>query len=493
MKKPHFSIGTLIVFTVTAFTAYGRQNHPLEIGAQGNQNGTIIRSIIVNPVSPNGTASEILSDPGPNLTKVTAWTSYTFNSSTNVLMINVRVINNGTTAAGSSFLGYYLSSDNVITTGDTFLGNDGIPTLAPGSYSDETITTNLSAYPPGTWYVGFIIDYPNHVAEDNEGDNVWYFGFTITVVSPNLTAQGQPTSYNFDSSTSLLTINVRVINNGAGGADRSYLGHYLSADPMITTGDQFIGENYVPSLSPGSYSDELRSIVISLFPGTWYVGFIVDHTGLVWEADENDNADCFATPITVAPPNAPILEYPPNNATGISINPLLDWQSGGGCEAIQYWIELYDGLGTCIFSNSTDRTQQRVGPLSYNATYSWKVYAENSVGDGPYSPEWCFTTETGTGIGEDHGEIPSEFALKPPYPNPFNAMTRIAFDLPESGIVRLKINDMLGREVETLVDGPIAAGAHEVVWHAEGLTSGIYLCRLEAGGFADTKKIILQR
>lgn len=88
-------------------------------------------------------------------------------------------------------------------------------------------------------------------------------------------------------------------------------------------------------------------------------------------------------------------------------------------------------------------------------------------------------------------ETPIIFKLYPPYPNPFNPSTTISFDLPEAGNVSLKVYDIAGREVAKLMNGYQNAGNHEVIFDAEGLTSGVYFVRLEAGGFRQTKKILL--
>ncbi|MBM3324144.1 MAG: T9SS type A sorting domain-containing protein, partial [Calditrichaeota bacterium] len=79
--------------------------------------------------------------------------------------------------------------------------------------------------------------------------------------------------------------------------------------------------------------------------------------------------------------------------------------------------------------------------------------------------------------------IPMEFALHAPYPNPFNPVTAIHYDVKEPGLVSVKVFDLLGREVATLVHGTVSAGSHAIVWDAGDLPSGVYLCRMEAEGF----------
>jgi hypothetical protein len=87
--------------------------------------------------------------------------------------------------------------------------------------------------------------------------------------------------------------------------------------------------------------------------------------------------------------------------------------------------------------------------------------------------------------------IPRDFALDQNYPNPFNPTTTIAFSLPTTQRVSLKVYDALSREVATLVDNVQPAGWHEVVFDATDLPSGVYLYRLHTDSFTSAKKLIL--
>jgi hypothetical protein len=96
------------------------------------------------------------------------------------------------------------------------------------------------------------------------------------------------------------------------------------------------------------------------------------------------------------------------------------------------------------------------------------------------------------GVKTISSEVPNSFALHQNYPNPFNPSTRIKFDLPKNGYVTLKVYDMLGRLVSTLVNNEfITAGEKEVTFADTKLASGIYFYRIEAGEFTATRKMIL--
>jgi len=86
---------------------------------------------------------------------------------------------------------------------------------------------------------------------------------------------------------------------------------------------------------------------------------------------------------------------------------------------------------------------------------------------------------------------PASFALEQNYPNPFNPATNIRFSLPKEVNVSLKVYDVLGREIATLMNGVKQPGTYEVIWDARGVPSGVYFYRLAAGEFRDLRKMIL--
>ncbi len=96
-----------------------------------------------------------------------------------------------------------------------------------------------------------------------------------------------------------------------------------------------------------------------------------------------------------------------------------------------------------------------------------------------------------TDVREYRSGIPNQFALEQNYPNPFNPSTLIRYDLPKSEQVVVKVYDIVGREISTLVDSRQEAGFREVQWNASNLPSGIYFYRISAGTFTDTKKTML--
>ena len=105
-----------------------------------------------------------------------------------------------------------------------------------------------------------------------------------------------------------------------------------------------------------------------------------------------------------------------------------------------------------------------------------------------YMP-WMFITDAGEG-----GEIPSlAFRLYQNYPNPFNPLTTIRFVLPVASHVSMKIYDVLGREIMTVIDKAMGVGVHEMTVQVADLASGIYFYRIKAGWFIETRKMVILR
>ncbi|HUI29376.1 MAG TPA: endo-1,4-beta-xylanase [Candidatus Acidoferrales bacterium] len=98
-----------------------------------------------------------------------------------------------------------------------------------------------------------------------------------------------------------------------------------------------------------------------------------------------------------------------------------------------------------------------------------------------------------TGVENPASPIPSKYFLSQNYPNPFNPVTSIEYQLPIETYVTLEVYDILGREIATLVHGRQNAGTHDVTFDAGDLPSGVYFYRIEAGRFAEVKKLVVVR
>ncbi|CUU08034.1 Por secretion system C-terminal sorting domain-containing protein, partial [Candidatus Thermokryptus mobilis] len=94
-------------------------------------------------------------------------------------------------------------------------------------------------------------------------------------------------------------------------------------------------------------------------------------------------------------------------------------------------------------------------------------------------------------VEDEKTKFPEKYVLYQNYPNPFNPNTKIEFELPEKANIKLTINDILGREIEKLVDKEYNSGKYQVEFNGSNLPGGVYFYRLEAGKFVSVKKMIL--
>jgi hypothetical protein len=125
----------------------------------------------------------------------------------------------------------------------------------------------------------------------------------------------------------------------------------------------------------------------------------------------------------------------------------------------------------------------------------WDIVSNDSNEDTLHWPI-LLQVESGSGISpEPNLSSPNRFALDPPFPNPFNASTRISFTLPKAGNVDLNVYDVTGRLVRSLIGqtqgSPLQAGEHSFVFDGSDLPSGIYFVRLDAGEVSQTRKMVL--
>jgi hypothetical protein len=134
---------------------------------------------------------------------------------------------------------------------------------------------------------------------------------------------------------------------------------------------------------------------------------------------------------------------------------------------------------------------------SGNSLLTW---ADNRLdGNGVYAQQLNFTGQLGilTDVKRFDDAAPQRFSLEQNYPNPFNPSTKIRFTVPQVGTGHapslLKVYDILGREVATLVHEEKPAGTYEINFDATKLSSGVYFYRLQAAGFVETKRMILMR
>jgi len=176
----------------------------------------------------------------------------------------------------------------------------------------------------------------------------------------------------------------------------------------------------------------------------------------------------------------------------------------GGVHVV--WQDNRDGNSEIYYKRSTDAGISWESDIRLTNDFSTSVKVSLSISgqvvhvvwqdnrDGNYEIYYKRNpTGNVTGIENISLEFPEKFMLEQNYPNPFNPSTTIHFSVPTSEFVTLKVFDVLGNEVATLVNEEQPAGNYEIEFSPAGLSSGIYFYKLHAGSFVETKKMILIR
>jgi sugar lactone lactonase YvrE len=174
-----------------------------------------------------------------------------------------------------------------------------------------------------------------------------------------------------------------------------------------------------------------------------------------------------------------------------------------------------DPISVHVFTSTIPATEPATPEINayVNATKNDAVnlgYVTLRQGGGAIAPQLVidglrigtsWTTGVPTGVNVQLADIPQSFELQNNYPNPFNPTTTIKFGLPEASQVSLKIYDVLGREVATVINSMLDAGYYNYNWNASGLSSGMYMYRISATSsngqkqqnFTQTRKMLLQK
>ncbi|HEY3294829.1 MAG TPA: T9SS type A sorting domain-containing protein [bacterium] len=179
---------------------------------------------------------------------------------------------------------------------------------------------------------------------------------------------------------------------------------------------------------------------------------------------------------------------PPNSKSERDIM-LAKYVTGGN---VHMTYEMDHDAGTAVFSTPG-------GVVTLNEIYYLRIPVD-SIPTSPLMPvralHWDSTgfPDTTLAVGNGHTAIPGEFTLYQNYPNPFNPTTTIQFDLMSQSTVSLKVFDVLGRQVATLLDqAKLGAGVQMVPFDASSLASGIYFYRLETPTVKQTRKMVLMK
>jgi len=181
-------------------------------------------------------------------------------------------------------------------------------------------------------------------------------------------------------------------------------------------------------------------------------------------------------------------------------------QTADGGYALAGYTNSFGAGGYDMWLVKTNADGDSLWSLSFGGELLDECYSVIQVDDGGYALAG-FTASFGAGendfwlvkTGPDPVSVPSEtfiphplsFILHPSFPNPFNSTTNIRFGLPKNELVLVRIIDLTGNVVETLIDGRLPAGYHTVSWNSLDYPTGVYICNMQAAGFSEAVKMVL--
>jgi subtilase family serine protease len=317
---------------------------------------------------------------------------------------NFRVQNTGNTTAGAFRVGFYLSTDNTITTGDRLLGFTDINALAAGA-----TTANLAQSltlpgasdtfwrTSGPYFIGMIVDSANSIVETsevnnaNQGNGTDWDDVTVTLPPPpTVDLVGSL----FDSTESLTaggstTISFAVQNTGTVGAGAFKVRFYLSTDSTITATDRLLGTADINALGANASTGTLtRSVTLpgatdAVWRGTgsYFLGMVVDADNTVVETNDTNNANrgngLDWDEVTVTLPPAPttdlaglFFDAPASGAAGGSLNVSFAVQNTGNRAAGAFKVGLYLSTDSTITPGDRLLSTHDIASLAANGTSS---------------------------------------------------------------------------------------------------------------------------
>lgn len=307
-----------------------------------------------------------------------------------------------------------------------------------------------------------------------------------SLISPNASAKNVVREAAFEwhtaSSYFQTSYHIQVATDSVSGIGGAYLPQYVVLDTTLSDS-----------------SNRLNQLLDSNTTYYWHVS-----AANVGGSSNYSPSRSFKTGIIATFPSVPIAIGPAQLATNKTRSGDFSWyRSSLAAEyqlqvATDYPVYLSgDSVGMFLPQNVivdttlADTTVRLKTPLDSNTVYYWHVRADNAAGSSAFSSTVKFTTGSLIDEVKNRNNIPAYFRIYQNYPNPFNPMTTIEYNLPDRSRVMIKVYDILGRAVTTLVDATQSAGSYKVVFNGSELASGLYFYRMIAGGYVSTHEMLL--
>jgi hypothetical protein len=266
---------------------------------------------------------------------------------------------------------------------------------------------------------------------------------------------------------------------------------------IIGTGTEWTASNYFQIFFDSTGVTATWNTLISdtMITGTVHIGgkaVTVPRGIYVLDKFANVSSKDSALRVLLSMPVIPTLILPPDNATNQLQNVTLLWDSNAYATSFRVQISTDSTFPSNVFDSSIANTPLQMRPdfLQLGMKYFWRVNATNILGTSDWSAVRSFSIRT-VGINQISSEIPNSFKLLNNYPNPFNPITKIRFQIQKTSYAEIRIFDITGKNITTLVNRVIKEGVYESVFDASAFPSGIYFVKMQADNYTGVNKIAL--
>ena len=297
---------------------------------------------------------------------------------------NCTIANISGTLAQSSSVGYYLSTDATLSANDVLLGSSYGYSLGGNQSAYQAAYLSVpTSVAVGNYYLLFVADYQNQVAESNETNNTASLGLSIIAPYVDLTIQQPYLSTYSTTPGSSVGLSCYVTNQGNATASSSNVGYYLSADATLSANDVLLGSSYGGSLTGGSYGS-YRSISATVptatTPGSYYVLFVADYQNLVPESNKANNVSALNLTVVTPSVDLTVLQAQVNPTTvtaGSFVTSSAYVANQGNTTAAGSRLGVYFSTDATLSANDVLLATENVAVLS--AGNSYYVYPQFAI------------------------------------------------------------------------------------------------------------------
>jgi len=214
---------------------------------------------------------------------------------------------------------------------------------------------------------------------------------------------------------------------------------------------------------------------------------ISNHAEIVFDSNPPIVTPVWTNTVDLSPPGSEVMLVEATDTAGVYIVTWDGSDAGSGIRSYGIFVQQGDGPFELWKESRETSGIFRGEPDTHYGFFAMAIDRVGNVEPGKTSAE---AVTPGT-VSVSESDLPRVFALHANYPNPFNPVTVIPYDLPEDAWVRITVYDVLGRRVYTVVNAQMQAGRHAATFDAARLSSGAYIYRIEAGSYVKSRKMML--